>query len=109
MTELTAILGGIGTFLILIAYVPQIRHIYKEHCTGGVSVRAWLVWLIGTILIFTYAIDLGDSIFITIQTVNLIAVVTILLLIKFYAKRVCHSKEHIFKDMKKKLKKLKNK
>lgn len=102
MANLIAILGSIGTALILLAYIPQIRHIYKEHCTGGVSVRAWSVWLIGTILIFIYAIDIRDSIFITIQSVNLIAVVTILLLINFYAKRVCHSKEKLMKKKRKK-------
>lgn len=105
MPEITAVLGSIGTFLILIAYIPQIRHIYKEHCAGGVSTKAWYVWLVGTLLIFTYAIDTKDPLFITIQVVNLVAVITILASIHLFAKRVCHSKEHIFKDMKKKLKK----
>lgn len=89
----TEILGLIGATLIAIAYIPQIRHIIKEHCTGGVSLRAWLIWLIGTILILIHALTTEDLVFKIIEIVSLIAVLVILICIKVYGKRVCHSKE----------------
>ena len=96
----TAVLGLTGTILIIIAYIPQIRHIVKEHCTGGVSLRAWLLWLIATVLILIHALNTDDLIFKILQTVNLVAVIVILSCIKAYGKRVCHSKEHEFKNKK---------
>jgi len=94
------LLGFLGTLLIVIAYVPQIRHILKEHCSGGVSRRAWLLWLAASILILTYALSTQDNVFILLQFVNIIAIVIILFLIRSYHAQVCHSKEEKFKKKK---------
>jgi hypothetical protein len=34
-------LGVIGIALSMVAYVPQISHLAREHCSAGVSRRAW--------------------------------------------------------------------
>jgi len=86
-------LGFIGAAVIVIAYIPQIRHIVNEHCAGGVSQRAWVLWLIANILLFFYAMSIQDLVFIVLQAVNIVAIIVILILIRIYGKRVCHSKE----------------
>tara|TARA_Y100000310_G_scaffold345863_1_gene471776 strand:- start:40378 stop:40689 length:312 start_codon:yes stop_codon:yes gene_type:complete len=100
----TEFIGLVGTFLMILAYIPQVRHTFKEHCTGGVSVRAWLVWLVATSFIFVHAITTKDIVFITLQAINFLAIVLILILIKIYGRRVCHSKESLMKKGKKKKK-----
>lgn len=87
------ILGLIGAVLTVIAYLPQARHIMKEHCVGGISTKTWLIWLIATVLILIYAITVRNRIFILLETANIIAIISILILIKIYGKRVCHSTE----------------
>jgi len=87
------VLGLIGAVLTVIAYYPQARHIMKEHCVGGISTKTWFIWLIATILILIYAITVRNRIFILLETANIIAIISILILIKIYGKRVCHSTE----------------
>jgi len=89
----TEILGLIGTVLIMIAYVPQMRHIVKEHCAGGISARAWLIWLVATILILIHAVATMDLVFKVLQVINLVAITIIIGLIYHYDGKVCHSKE----------------
>ena len=89
------ILGLIGAVLTVIAYYPQARHIMKEHCAGGISTKTWIIWLIATVLILIYAITARNRIFILLETANIIAIISILILIKMYGKRVCHSSEGI--------------
>jgi len=31
------VLGFLGTGLVAMAYIPQIRHLIKEHCSAGIS------------------------------------------------------------------------
>lgn len=89
------ILGLIGALLTIIAYFPQARHIVKEHCSGGISAQSWALWLSATILLLIYAITTNNRIFILLEIVNVIAIIIILILIKIYGKRVCHSTEAI--------------
>ena len=93
----TELVGLIGTFLVVLAYIPQIRHIVREHCAGGVSLRAWGLWLVATVLISIYALTTLDLVFITLQAVSITAIIVVLILIKLYGKRVCHSKEKYMK------------
>jgi len=91
------IFGLIGAVLTVIAYYPQARHIMREHCVGGISTKTWLIWLMATVLILIYAITARDRIFILLETANIIAIISILILIRIYGNRVCHSSEGIFK------------
>ena len=93
MVTVTELVGLIGTILVVFAYIPQARHIIKEHCAGGVSTRAWAVWLGATILIAVHAFTTKDIVFITLQVVSIAAMIVILILIKVYSVRVCHSRE----------------
>jgi len=89
----TEILGFAGTLLVIVAYFPQIRHLFTQHCSAGISVRAWVIWLIATILFFIHAYAINDSVFITLQIVNIVAILLIIILAKKYQNRTCHIHE----------------
>ena len=40
---------GVGIAISMLAYLPQVVHLAKEHCSAGVSSRAWLMWLVAHI------------------------------------------------------------
>jgi hypothetical protein len=44
----------------MLAYVPQVVHLGKEHCSAGVSRRAWAMWLVSSLLVGTLAVHRGD-------------------------------------------------
>jgi len=48
----------------MLAYLPQVVHLAKEHCSAGVSTRAWMMWLISSVLIGALALDRHDIVFI---------------------------------------------
>ncbi len=56
--------GLIGDGLQVAAYAPQITHLYKCKDSTGLSLKAWLIWLLGDVLLLTYAISISDPIFI---------------------------------------------
>ena len=87
------ILGLIGAVLTIIAYFPQAKHIVKEHCSVGISAQSCAIWLLATMLLLIYAVAISNRIFILLEIVNVVAIVIILILIKIYGKRVCHSTE----------------
>ena len=33
------------------AHVPQVIHLGREHCSAGISRRAWAMWLVGSMLV----------------------------------------------------------
>lgn len=89
MSEIFQLFGFIGTIIVAIAYLPQIIHLAKEHCSAGVSIRAWLLWLLASVLIFLHAFNIFDAVFMSLQIVNIVAIVLIILLAKRYKRMVC--------------------
>ena len=45
------ILGIAGITISMLAYVPQVMHLGKEHCSAGISRRAWAMWLVASLLV----------------------------------------------------------
>ena len=91
MNQLSEIAGAAGTLVVAIAFLPQIIHLAKEYCSAGVSLNAWLLWLLGSVLIFLHALNEMDVVFITLQIVNIAAISLIILLSRRYSKLVCTS------------------
>lgn len=83
------ILGFSGAALVAIAYVPQIAHIIAKHCAYGISVRAWLLWLIASFLILPHALTSGNYVFMVLQIINTISILFILAFAQFHKKKVC--------------------
>lgn len=82
-------LGFVGAVMVAVGYVPQIRHLAREHCSAGVSIAAWQVWLLSSVLIFSHALEVFDLVFITLQTVHIVAIILIISLAKRYNGMTC--------------------
>ncbi len=83
------LLGFGGVAISCFAYVPQIVHLVTEHCSAGVSVKAWLLWLLASFLIFLHAFSIFDFVFVTLQIGNITAITVIIILSKRYQNMFC--------------------
>ena len=82
-------MGYAGTGLVIIAYLPQVKHLFRERCSVGVSSSAYLMWGIASMLLLSYAIARRDPVFIALQSYQLGATVLIYLLSRRYRATVC--------------------
>src|SRR5688572_12680918 len=73
-------LGWAGTALVIVAYVPQIRHLYVEKCAWGISISTWLIWLVAGALLLTYCVFRNDTLFTFVQVINITAIVATIVL-----------------------------
>lgn len=85
------ILGIAGIATSMLAYVPQVIHLAKEHCSAGISRRAWAMWLVGSLLVGTLAVHRGDLVFIALQVSTLASAAIILFLAQKYRGLVCET------------------
>ena len=76
------ILGWIGTALVIVAYFPQIRHLYVEKCAWGISLTTWWIWLASSALLLTYAAMDDSMLFVSVQAINMLAIITTIVLAK---------------------------
>jgi lipid-A-disaccharide synthase-like uncharacterized protein len=91
---LFGILGGVGIGISMLAYLPQVVHIAKEHCSAGVSSRAWMMWLLSSLLIGALALHRHDIVFILLQVSSLTSAAVILVLAHRYRGLVCEAHLH---------------
>jgi lipid-A-disaccharide synthase-like uncharacterized protein len=89
------ILGVVGIGISVAAYVPQVIHLAREHCSAGVSSRAWAMWLAGGLLVGLLAVRRGDLVFILLQLSSLTSAAVILLLARRYKGMVCETHAHM--------------
>jgi lipid-A-disaccharide synthase-like uncharacterized protein len=89
------ILGIVGIGISVAAYMPQIIHLGREHCSAGVSSRAWAMWLVSGLLIGSLAVYRGDPVFIMLQVSSLASAAVILLLARRYRGMVCATHAHL--------------
>ena len=76
------VIGWLGTVLVVVAYYPQIHHLYVERCAWGISRLTWLIWLASSALLLTYCILRREFLMCIVQAVNIIAIATTLLLVR---------------------------
>jgi uncharacterized protein with PQ loop repeat len=91
MPILFEILGIAGIAISMLAYVPQVVHLAREHCSAGISRRAWAMWLASGLLIGALAIHRRDPVFILLQISNLTSTALILFLSWRYRGMVCEA------------------
>jgi uncharacterized protein with PQ loop repeat len=83
------ILGFIGSGLVILAYVPQIRHLIKERCSAGISRYAYVLWLTAAVLLLIHAVMINDTVFITLQAISVLATGLILFFAEKYRYGLC--------------------
>jgi lipid-A-disaccharide synthase-like uncharacterized protein len=81
-------LGWLGTALVIVAYVPQIRHLYVEKCAWGISISTWLIWLVAGALLLSYCVFRNDTLFTFVQVINITAIMTTIILAR-RSNRIC--------------------
>lgn len=89
MNALVEFLGLTGIAIAAAAYLPQIIHLAREHCSAGLSLRAYLLWCISALLLLLHALMIRDLIFILLQACNLTATVIITILAARYRNGRC--------------------
>ena len=87
--NLSQMLGFVGTGLVIVGYVPQIHHLLKERCTAGLSVSAFTVWTLASLLFLIHAAMIRDEVFVGVQLVNLTAGGIIVAFCRRYDGHVC--------------------
>jgi uncharacterized protein with PQ loop repeat len=87
--NVSQLVGLVGTALVIVGYVPQIHHLIKERCTAGLSLPAFAVWSLASLLFLIHAALIRDVVFIGVQVVNLVAGGVIVAFCKKYDGQVC--------------------
>ena len=82
------VLGLIGTTLVVIAYYPQIRHLWAEKCAWGISLRTWDIWLLASTLLLIYCIFRRDVLLSAVQVRNMASIVVTIALVR-RSNRIC--------------------
>jgi lipid-A-disaccharide synthase-like uncharacterized protein len=85
------IIGIAGIAIAMAAYVPQVVHLAREHCSAGVSPRAWTMWLVSALLVGMLAVHRGDPVFILLQASSLTCAAAILYLARRYKGMSCET------------------
>ena len=65
------LVGVAGISIGALAYLPQIVHLAHEHCSAGISSRAWAMWLMSAVLVGAFALYRRDPVFIALQATSL--------------------------------------
>lgn len=89
LIETSAIAGFIGVGISIIAYLPQIIHLAREHCSAGISPLAFGLWLVSSSLITFHAAVIADKVFIVLGAVQIIASLLIFIFGIKYREGVC--------------------
>jgi uncharacterized protein with PQ loop repeat len=83
------VLGVAGIVISVLAYLPQVIHLAREHCSAGVSGRAWAMWLASSLMVGALALHRGDPVFILLQVSTLLWATVIVVLVHRYRGLVC--------------------
>lgn len=88
-------LGTMGIAISALAYLPQVIHLAKEHCSAGISGRAWAMWLTSSVLVGALAVHRKDIVFIMLQLSTLTSASLIVFLARRYRGMVCEVHAHL--------------
>jgi uncharacterized protein with PQ loop repeat len=83
------LIGIAGIVLSVLAYLPQVIHLARQHCSAGVSGRAWAMWLASSLMVGALAVHRQDPVFILLQLSTLTSATVIVVLVRRYRGMVC--------------------
>jgi hypothetical protein len=87
----TEIAGFVGAALSGSAYIPQISHLIRAHCSAGVSRPAFGVWLVASLLLTIRATAIQAWVFIVLGGIQIVAISLILSYATRYGDEYCPS------------------
>jgi uncharacterized protein with PQ loop repeat len=88
---LSEVVGLSGALLAGYAYLPQISHLIREHCSAGLSERAFVLWLGASLLMTVHAITIGAVVFIVLGIQQIACTGTIAFYCRRYRDQACPS------------------
>jgi hypothetical protein len=91
MPEATELAGFIGAGLAGAAYVPQIWHLIRAHCSAGLSRLAFGTWFAASLLITIHAVASGAVVFVVLGAIQLVATTLVLVYSTKYQHSYCWS------------------
>ena len=83
------LVGILGIAISVLAYLPQVVHLARQHCSAGVSGRAWAMWLASSLMVGAVAVHRHDPVFILLQLSTLLSALVIVVLVHRYRGMVC--------------------
>ena len=89
MLRATELAGFIGAGLAGAAYVPQISHLIRAHCSAGISRLAFGVWLAASLLVTTHAVAIRAAVFVALGVIQLGATALVLIYSTKYENSYC--------------------
>jgi hypothetical protein len=87
----TEIAGFVGAGLAGAAYVPQISHLIRARCSAGISLLAFAVWLLASVLTTARAIAIHAGVFIALGGIQIVATALVMLYAARYKNTPCPS------------------
>jgi lipid-A-disaccharide synthase-like uncharacterized protein len=85
------LIGLAGIVISVLAYLPQVVHLARQHCSAGVSGRAWSMWLASSVMVGALAVHRHDPVFILLQVSTLVSATTIVFLVHRYRGMICET------------------
>ena len=85
------LVGVVGIVISVLAYLPQVVHLARQHCSAGVSGRAWSMWLASSVMVGALAVHRHDPVFILLQGSTLLSAAVILMLVHRYRGMICET------------------
>ncbi|HEY6426177.1 MAG TPA: PQ-loop repeat-containing protein [Acidimicrobiales bacterium] len=89
MVPVSEVAGFAGVGLAGGAYVPQITHLIRAHCSAGISRIAFAVWFVSSLLVATRAVAVRDGVFIVLGVVQVVATILICIFAAIYKDSYC--------------------
>lgn len=77
MLTVTQIAGFVGAGLAGAAYLPQISHLVRARCSAGISLLAFEVWLLASLLTTARAVAIHDGVFMALGGIQIAATAVI--------------------------------
>ena len=83
------LIGLAGALISGYAYLPQIIHLIRQHCSAGLSRHAFALWFIASVLITINAIFIHALVFIVLGVIQTLATAVIFIYSTKYQGQVC--------------------
>jgi hypothetical protein len=73
------------------AYLPQIAHLVREHCSAGLSERAYALWLASSLLMTVHAVTIGSVVFVILGVQQVVSTGVVAFFCRRYRDQTCPS------------------
>ncbi len=79
----------------MVAYFPQIFHLVAMRCSAGISLRAYAIWTVASLLLAIHAIGITAPVFIVFTGAQFGLTLTIACLAWIFKDRRCEKHGHL--------------